>query len=209
MTTSTGEPRRRRRPDERREEVAQTARDLALGDGLAALSLRSIASSMNVASGLVAHYEPSMEELTASTFRHVVAVELTEVRALVDDAPTGLDRLDRLVTTLLDPERDALSTIWADAWSLGRRMPLLARAARESMDSWHSYAREILLAAVAEGSVRTTEPDLVALELFALVDSTTAYALVSYRTPKERNQLVRRALEQALGLESGILARRA
>lgn len=208
MTTPPTERRRRLSPVARREQVAATARDIALADGLAALSLRSIAREMGVASGLVAHYEPSMEDLVASTFRSVVDAELGEVRELVDRAPTGLDRLALLVTTLLDPDRSAVSVVWADAWSLGRRMPLLARATREAMDSWHSFAREILISAVREGSAHTDQPDLVALHLFALVDSTTAYALVDYRTPNERNSLLRRALERDLGLEIGILERR-
>jgi len=208
VTTVPADPRRRRTPIERREQVAATARALALDEGLSALSLRAIASAMHVASGLVAHYEPSMEALTASTFETIVETELDEIRTLVDPAPTALDRLAQLVTTLLDPEREAVSTVWADAWSLGRRMPLLAEAARGAMDAWHAFAREILLDGLAEGSITTTEPDLVALELFALVDSTTAYALVSYRTQEEHGLLVRRALEQALGLPVGLLAER-
>jgi AcrR family transcriptional regulator len=161
---------------------------------------------MGVASGLVAHYEPSMEALTAETFRSIATAELGEVRGVVDPAPSALERLARLVTTLLDDDRSPVSSVWADAWSLGRRMPRLAEAARDEMDEWHAFARDIVVAAVDEGSVRTDSPDRVALELFALVDSTTAYALVAYRTPNERNALVRRALEQALDLEIETLA---
>lgn len=182
-----------------------TARTLAETEGLSALSLRSIARAMGVASGLVAHYEPSMEALTASTFRALVDDELREVTALVASEPRAVDRLAVLVTTLLDPSREAVSTIWADAWSLGRRMPLLAEATRDAMDSWHSLARGILLDAVDDGTATTATPDLVALQLFALIDSTTAYALVGYRTPTERSDLVRRTLEHSLGLPPGDL----
>jgi AcrR family transcriptional regulator len=209
MTTSPAEGRRRLPPAARREQITTAARDLALEGGLTALTLRAIAKRVGVASGLVAHYEPSMEQLTAATFRTIVSGELDEVRTLVDPAPTGLDRLARLVTTLLDPGRDAVGAVWADAWSVGRRMPELGQAARDEMDAWHAFAGEILGQLRDEGSAGAFDTDSTALELFALIDSTTAYALVGYRTPTERDTLVRRALEQALGLEIGTLALRA
>lgn len=214
MTTSPLEGRRRLSPAARREQITTAAVELALEGGLTALTLRGIATRVGVASGLVAHYEPSMEQLTAATFRAVVSGELDEVRTLLDPAPTALDRLARLVSTLLDPDRDAVGAVWADAWSIGRRMPELGQAARDEMDAWHAFAGEILAQLrdegedVDEGVGAAFDVDVVALELFALVDSTTAYALVGYRTPIERQTLVRRALEQALGLEIGILARR-
>lgn len=192
---------------ERHAQIDQAARALALEEGLGALTLRGIATRVGVASGLVAHYEPSMEALVARTFAAVAAAELAEVEGTVahDDSP--IVQLATLVATLLDTQRDDVSSVWADAWSLGRRMPLVAAAARAGMDSWSEVARGILRSGRDCGAFPAeADLDLVALQLFALVDSTTAYALVGYRTADERRRLVTRSLEASLGLRDGALA---
>lgn len=223
MTTRATPPSRSRRTprlsaDARREQIAASAREIALDEGLAGVTLRAIATRLGVASGLVAHYEPSMEALLARTFADIAAQELAEVTSAAaagpatspGGTPESLHRLSRLVTLLLDPARDPVSSVWADAWSLGRRLPLVAAAARDGMDAWTRAATGILRSAHDEGALPTkafspVDIDLVSLQLFALVDSTTAYALVGYRSADERSRLVFRSLESALGLDSGSL----
>ncbi|HZW41343.1 MAG TPA: TetR family transcriptional regulator, partial [Agromyces sp.] len=61
----------RKSPAERSAEIADAARSIALEQGLAAVTLRSIAARIDVAPALVAHYEPNMEALIASTFAGV------------------------------------------------------------------------------------------------------------------------------------------
>jgi AcrR family transcriptional regulator len=195
----------RKAPAERRAEIGRAARSIALDDGLGALTLRRIAARVGVASGLVAHYEPSMEALVARTFSELVHAEFTEVSAAVGNSGSAPARLTALVATRLDGTRDDVSSLWADAWSIGRSLPLLAAAAREHMDEWHAFAAGILQEGVARGEFRAPEPDVVALQLFALVDSTAAYSLVAYRTQEERTHLVRQSLESSLGLPAGRL----
>jgi AcrR family transcriptional regulator len=178
-----------------------------LEEGLGAVTLRGVAARIGVASGLVAHYEPSMEDLVARTFDRVALDEFGEVVADVTSRPSPTEQLAALLTTLLDDARDDVSSVWADAWSLGRRMPLLAAAARSRMDAWHSFGTALVRAGVDGGQFLTEEPEAVALELFALVDSTTAYALVGYSTPAKRANLVRNSLETSLGLARGTLTR--
>ncbi|ARC57838.1 HTH-type transcriptional repressor KstR2 [Frondihabitans sp. 762G35] len=203
---STERPRAARKaPAERRTEIGLAARNLALDEGLGALTLRGVAARVGVASGLVAHYEPSMEVLVARTFSELVHAEFDDVRAAVGESASPTSRLTALVATLLDGTRDDVSSLWADAWSLGRSLPLLAAAAREHMDEWHAFAAGILRDGVARGEFRAPEPDVVALQLFALVDSTAAYSLVDYRTGRERTHLVRQSLESSLALPPGRL----
>ncbi|MCU1527924.1 MAG: hypothetical protein JWP75_1687 [Frondihabitans sp.] len=195
----------RRSAAERREQIVAAARQLALEDGLGAVTLRGVAARVGVASGLVAHYEPSMEGLVARTFDAIVLDEFREVVSVVGAQGAPSHRLAVLLTTLLDPARDDVSSVWADAWSLGRRMPLVAAATRTRMDTWQAFAADLIRAGVAAGDFTTEEPETVALELFALIDSTTAYALVHYRSASERANLVRNSLETSLGLPPGVL----
>ena len=92
----------RKSPAERAGEIVQAACDLALEHGLAAVTLRSIAHRIDVAPALVAHYQPNMDVLVASTFRTIVEVELDEVRGVLADRETPIDRMAALLETLLD-----------------------------------------------------------------------------------------------------------
>ena len=83
MSAKSTSARGRKSPAERRAEITATAREIALADGLDALTLRAVAGRMGVASGLVAHYEPSMDELVAATFGDLVSQELADVVALI------------------------------------------------------------------------------------------------------------------------------
>jgi AcrR family transcriptional regulator len=182
------------------------AAGVARADGLAAVTLRGVAGTVGVASSLVAHYEPNMDDLVARTFRSIAGAEIDEVEQLVSDgAPIG--RLATLLQAIADPARDDVSVLWADAWSIGRRNEPLAAAARELMDRWHALARAVIDAGVADGSMRTDDPDAVALLLFALVDAANGYALVDYRTRTEREALVIAAVARALDLSPSDLAR--
>ena len=68
MSTPTRTRASRKSPAERSAEIADAARQVALEHGLAAVTLRSIAARVGVAPALVAHYQPNMDALVASTF---------------------------------------------------------------------------------------------------------------------------------------------
>ena len=112
----------RRSPAERSAEIADAARDVALEHGLYAVTLRAVAARIDVAPALVAHYQPDMHALVASTFGTVVSAELEEVEELVEPLPTPSERLAVLLDTLLDSSRDDVTVVWVEAWALGRRL---------------------------------------------------------------------------------------
>jgi AcrR family transcriptional regulator len=201
IIVSTTQPRQRRRsPTERAAEVQRTAQELALADGLSALTLRGIGQRMHVASSLVAHYEPSMDRLVASTFRILADREIDEVTALIEAAQDPVDELRALLDTVAEPDRDDVAALWSDAWSLGRRNEDLATAARDCMGRWQELATTIVRRGIETGEFHTDDVDGVGVLLFALVDATNAYSLVDYRQPSERNRLIRRAMCRALAL---------
>src|SRR6478735_8843187 len=152
----------RRPPAERRAELSAAARDLALTDGLTAVTMRGVAGRAGVAPALVAHYHPVMDELVASAFTAVVAAELEEVRALLDreDDPTA--RLAALLRTLLDGTRDDVTLVWVEAWALGRRNEALAAAVREQMDAWQALMHDLIAAGAAAGEFEVDDPAAVA-----------------------------------------------
>ncbi|GAA4681080.1 TetR/AcrR family transcriptional regulator [Frondihabitans cladoniiphilus] len=191
---------------ERAADIAAAARRVAVTDGLGAVTLRGVAAEAGVTSALVAHYEPSIQALVARTFTELATAELDEVKALIATAADPIRGVRMLVSTLLAPARHELSALWADAWSLGRRNPPLAEASRGAMAAWHGLATAVIDRGVMSGDFTPGSSDRAALLIFALIDATTAYALVDYRAADERDELVRRTLEISLQIPSGGLS---
>jgi AcrR family transcriptional regulator len=195
----------RKSPEERSAEIESAARDIALAGGLTTVTLRSVAASVGVTPALVAHYQPSMESLVASTFTTVVAAELADVTSLIAPFPTATERLARLIDTLQDGSRDDLTLVWVDAWSLGRRSEVLAAAVRTQMDAWESLITGVLVAGCDAGEFTTDDPGTVAWQLLGMIDGLNAQSLVHFRDAPSRGRLIAHATEHELGLSPGAL----
>lgn len=193
-------PRRRLSAEDRSLEIVEAARALALTDGLSAVTLRRVAGRLAVAPSLIAHYEPSMDDLVARTFAAVANDELAEVEALIRTKESPTARLRALIGSVCEETRDHVAALWADAWSIGRSNALLAASARRSMDSWQSCATGIVRDGVEAGEFNTEDPDEVGFLLFSLVDSASAYGLVDYRPREEWHRLLRRSMARAVGV---------
>ena len=206
MSTPVRKKAARKSPAERSAEVAAAARDVALEHGLYAVTLRSVAARVGVTPALVAHYEPNMDALIASTFSAIVGAELAEVRELIARRDTPRERLSLLLATLLDGTRDDVTVIWVEAWALGRRNEALARAVREEMDDWRTAVQGVVVAGVASGDFETDDPASVAWQLLGMIDGLNAHALVHWEDSGHRGSRLGSAVEGMLGLPRGALA---
>lgn len=196
----------RKSPAERSAEIADAARSIALEQGLAAVTLRSIAARIDVAPALVAHYEPNMEALTASTFAAVVAAETDEVISLLAGLATPRERLAALLETLLDGTRDDVTVVWVEAWALGRRNDALAAAVRRQMDGWQAVVQGVIESGIAAGDFDADDAASVSWQLLGMIDGLNAQALVLWGEANERGSLISHAVEGMLGLRRGALA---
>ncbi|HEU4807997.1 MAG TPA: TetR family transcriptional regulator C-terminal domain-containing protein, partial [Homoserinimonas sp.] len=187
-------------PAVRAAEILDAARAIALEGGLNAVTLRSVATRVGVTPALIAHYEPSMDALLATTFTSIVQSELAEVIERLAHEPTPTDALRRLINTLLEPERQETTAIWVDAWSLGRRNDVISDAVRVQMDAWQDFVVAIVQAGIDSGEFTTNEPDAVAWQLIGMIDGLNAQSLVRYRDAQSRSRLLTHAMEQGLGM---------
>lgn len=195
----------RKSAHERAAEIREASREMARTDGLSALTLRSLAGRVGVAPALIAHYEPSMDALIAAAFASVAREEIDEVAALIAAQPTPTDRLRTAISTLLDPSRDDVTSVWADAYSLGRTNEPLAREVRTLMDEWQTVVADVVVAGVSTGEFTTDDPGSVAWQFLGMVDGVNSHALVHYGGAGDRGRLVCRAMENELGLARGAL----
>ncbi|MFF2371545.1 TetR/AcrR family transcriptional regulator [Agromyces sp. NPDC058110] len=197
----------RKSPAERSAEIADAAASVALEQGLFAVTMRAVAARIDVAPALVAHYEPNMDALVARTFRAVVSSELREVAALVLAAEEPRAQLALLLETLLDGERDDVTTVWVEAWAMGRRNEVLGAAVRDEMDDWQALIQGIVEAGVASRAFTTDDPAGVAWQTLGMIDGLNAQALVRWGDSGRRGSMIGTAVEGLLGLERGALSR--
>ncbi len=127
MSSTSTKVRTRKAPAERSAEILAAATLLAREQGLSALTLRAVAERAGVASGLIAHYQPSMDDLVARVYSDLVGAEIREVEALLAARSGPAQRMAALIGTLLDGTRDDLTVVWVEAWALGRRNPRTGR----------------------------------------------------------------------------------
>jgi AcrR family transcriptional regulator len=205
MSTPTRARAARKSPAERSAEIADAARQVALEQGLAAVTLRSIAARAGVAPALVAHYQPNMDTLVASTFATIVAAEIDEVARLLDELPGPRERVGTLLETLLDGSRDDVTVVWVEAWALGRRNEALAASVRDQMDAWQAVVQGVIELGVAEAGFETDDTAATAWQLLGMIDGLNAQALVRWGDASDRGSMIHGAVEGMLGLPRGTL----
>ena len=197
---------RRKTPAERAAEIALAARQIALAEGLAAITVRAVAARVGVAPALVAHYQPSMNVLVATAFGAIVAAEIDEVATELGACRTSVNALAALIDTLLGPERSTVTAVWLDAWSLGRRNPALADEVGRQMDAWQKFLVALLEEGVTRDEYVVDDAPALAWQLLGIIDGLTAHATVRYGDARNQRPLVRTIVEHELALPEGALA---
>ncbi len=165
--------RARKRPEERRAEILDTAADIALREGLERITLRAVADQLGVRPGLISHYFPAAEDLVAAAFALAVTGEREK---LIPEVGSPLERSARFVDRLESGDADELSRLWLNARHLSRFSPPLESVieAQEELDRNRLVA--MIDAGVASGDFRVDDAFAACIRIFVSVDGFGAYA---------------------------------
>jgi AcrR family transcriptional regulator len=198
--------RRRKPPEERRAEILTTASSLASAEGLESLTLRRVADELGVYPGLVSHYFQTVDELVVAAFRHAVTTESAECYAAAASEPTPLDRLRKLLVSLIGHERDGVSLLWLDAWSAFRHRAGLAVEVNRQMAADKQRLGELIADGVAAGQFHTADPTAAAARIYAVIDGLAVLAAVGPDVDFAAvRELVFTNAERELGVAAGDL----
>lgn len=194
---------RRKLPAERHGELLAKAVAISQSEGLAAVTLRRVATDLGVTPGLVSHYFSAAEQLIAATFRTAAEADLDQARARVDAAPSPSAQIAELMDYVLDDVSEEASALWLDAWSLGRRNPTLAAEAAALTDDWLALIGGIVRAGAATGEFAVPDADVAARRLLILIDGLGAQKVIRAAATDELKHIARAYVATELGSHAG------
>ena len=153
--------------DERREAILQAAMRVALAEGLAAMTVRRIATEAGVATGQVHHHFASGGELKSLAFVRLIR-ELLDAD-VADERATWRERLHSMLGSD-DGKFEPYIRLWREAQILASRDPEIKAAYVLTMEMWHHETVVIIRAgAEARAFTLTDRAENIAWRLIGLV----------------------------------------
>jgi AcrR family transcriptional regulator len=194
--------------ERRRDAIVDAALSVARRKGLAATTVRDVASEMGSSSGLIHHYFETMDDVIAAAFERVAGQDLVETEALLRDAgdPTGVVR--GFLSSYAPVGEDWAYQLWLDAWAEAARRPALREVSGRLNLAWAAMLERAIRAGVADGEFRSDDPAGAAWRILSVVDG-LALQVVAHQTIVDRSDMLAwasLAAERELGLKPGTLA---
>lgn len=153
--------------DERREEILQAAMRVALAEGLAAMTVRRIATEAGVATGQVHHHFASGGELKSLAFVRLIRALLDA--DIVAENASWRERLHGMLGSD-DGGFEPYIRLWREAQILASRDPEIKSAYILTMEMWHQETVAIIRGgAEAKEFTLTDRAENIAWRLIGLV----------------------------------------
>jgi len=153
--------------DERREEILQAAMRVALSEGLAAMTVRRIATEAGVATGQVHHHFASGGELKSLAFVRLIRA-LLDADVVAENA-SWRERLHAMLGSD-DGGFEPYIRLWREAQLLATLDPEIRSAYVMTMEMWHQETVAIIRAGADEKAFTLSDrPENIAWRLIGLV----------------------------------------
>ena len=195
-------------PLERREAIVDAALAVARRKGLAATTVRDVASEMGTSSGLIHHYFDSMDEVLAGAFERVAGEDLDQTAVILDEAGDPLEVVRAFLASYAPVGEDWAFQLWLDAWAEAARRPMLREASSRLNLAWAGLLERAIRAGVADRTFTCPDPTAAAWRILSITDG-LALQVVAHRTIVDRADMLAwasTAAERELGLDPGALA---
>ncbi len=194
-------------PGDRRQAIVDAALKVALRKGLAATTVRDVATEMGTSSGLIHHYFDSMDEVLAAAFEQAAGNDLAITTAAMAAELVAVGKLRAFFRTYASTDQDWAFQLWLDAWAEASRRPALRRTSQRLNVAWQQLLATTIHNGVADGSLESPDPDAAAWRIISLLDG-LSLQVVAHRSTLDRATVfnwVTRTTEVELALPTGAL----
>jgi len=154
--------------EQRRRELAKAAVRVIARDGLEAATTRAVATESGWSTGVLKHYFDGRDDILRYALRELEAVN-ADVLVATSDAPTGLDQLQRMLSTMSAGDRDH-AKVWLAFVARAASDRETATAMRRGATAWNRRWQQVVERGQLDGSIRSdVDAKTVAHELWALL----------------------------------------
>jgi AcrR family transcriptional regulator len=182
--------RTRKDVDERRAQILDATREVALERGLANLRVNDVAQHLGISSGLVHYHFSSKDELLVEMLRAMANQDVARLRETVASDGDPVDRLDAVLRAYLPTARhDESWALWIDWWDEALRSEVLAEISSEFDTTWVAILEELIEAGLEQGIFDCKDPHGAAWRLSALLDGLAVQVVLPRRTLTRRQML--------------------
>lgn len=182
--------RTRKDVDERRAQILDATREVALVRGLANLRVADVASHLGISSGLIHYHFSSKDELLVEMLRAMATTDVARLRETVGTAGDPVDRLDAVLREYLPmARRDESWALWIDWWDEALRSEPLASISSEFDTAWVGILEELVVQGVEDGVFDCKDVRGAAWRLSALLDGLAVQVVLPRRTITRREML--------------------
>ncbi|RKT10967.1 TetR family transcriptional regulator [Streptomyces sp. 1114.5] len=176
--------------DGRRRQIAEAVCLLVDEHGLAAVTLRDVATRAEVSMGAVQRCFRTKEEMLLFALAHIGERVTARVRSRLSAGPaqSAATRLGLVAgeVALLREEHRAEARIWLAFVAGAAVTPILAQTLRSS----YAELEELMARLVGEAAGEALDPAAEARTLLALADGLTAHVLIGHRTAEEAEEVL-------------------
>ena len=182
--------RTRKDVDERRAQILDATREVALERGLANLRVNDVAQHLGISSGLIHYHFSSKDELLVEMLRSMATTDVARLRETVNLDGDPVDRLDQLLRAYLPAaRRDESWALWIDWWDEALRSEALATISSEFDTAWVGILEDLIQSGVDDGVFDCKDPNGAAWRLSALLDGLAVQVVLPRRTLSRRQML--------------------
>ena len=183
-------PRTRKDVDERRAQILDATREVALERGLANLRVNDVAGHLGISSGLVHYHFSSKDELLVEMLRAMATDDVARLREAVAADGEPVARMDTVLREYLPvTRRDESWALWIDWWDEALRSEPLAVISSEFDTAWVAILEELITDGVEGGVFDCKDAHGAAWRLSALLDGLAVQVVLPRRTLSRRQML--------------------
>lgn len=161
---------KRQTVDERRAEILETTCEVVIERGFAATRVSDVARKLGVSTGLIHYHFDNKEQLFAEAFKFAARQDIDRIAARIAEAPTAIEKLDRMFQMWAPEQDDYAWMLWIDAWGEALRNELMQQISQELDLQSKEQLESIIREGVASKEFRCEDPNGAAWRLSALAD---------------------------------------